>query len=196
MLAQGVNDGGGKVTEPAAAFEIRLDAEALYGFVDTSDRVTSLLGNVVDGQEIDLRHGGFLLMNICETVNVFRCAQNDKTILKPLRERTSERMSETEAKSTFDEWALVELFGHSRIVGHVTEQSIAGGAFVRVDVPDKDGNTIFTRFFGHGAIYSMSPIGRDLALQLAARQDVAPVSRYDLPSLKDKTDGSGESDET
>jgi hypothetical protein len=90
-------------------------------------------------------------------------------------------MNDEKEKSNFDEWALVELFGHARIVGHVTEQSIAGGAFIRVDVPDKDGNTIFTRFFGHGAVYSMSPISRELALHLAAKQDVAPVSRYEIP---------------
>lgn len=90
----------------------------------------------------------------------------------------------SEEKSTFDEWALVELFGHQRIVGHVTEQSIAGGAFIRVDVPDPEGNTKFTRFYGHAAIYAMSPISRELALQLAARQSVAPVSRYDLPALE------------
>lgn len=85
-------------------------------------------------------------------------------------------------KKTFDEWALVELFGHARIVGRVTEATIAGGTFIRVDVPDKDGNnTVFTRYFGPGAIYSMSPIDRDLALHLAAQQDSAPVKRYEMP---------------
>jgi len=133
-------------------------------------------------------------MNICETVNVFRCAKNDKTILNQLRAQASERMSEPAEKSTFDEWALVELFGHSRIVGHVTEQSIAGGAFVRVDVPGKDGETKFTRFFGHSAIYSILPIARDVALQLAASQDPAPVSYYDLLALAERTAAS-DSDE-
>src|SRR6478752_9925278 len=84
-------------------------------------------------------------------------------------------------KKTFDEWALVELFGHARIVGRVTEATIAGGAFIRVDVPDKDGNTLFTRFFGPGAIYSMSPIGRDMAIALALRQSAEPVKQYALP---------------
>jgi hypothetical protein len=97
--------------------------------------------------------------------------------------------NEEKKETTFDEWALVELFGHARIVGHVTEQSIAGGAFVRVDVPDKEGKTVFTRFFGHGAIYSMSPITKELALQLAQQQNSAPVSRFDLPTaLKDASD--------
>ena len=89
--------------------------------------------------------------------------------------------NETE-KKTFDEWALVELFGHARIVGRVTEATLAGGTFIRVDVPDKDGNAVFTRFFGPGAIYSMSPISRDMAISLAAQQNAEPVKRYELPS--------------
>ena len=38
-------------------------------------------------------------------------------------------------KNGFNEWALVELFGHQKIVGKVTEATLAGGAFLRVDVP-------------------------------------------------------------
>lgn len=90
--------------------------------------------------------------------------------------------NQTSEKSTFDEWALVELFGHARIVGRVTEATIAGGAFIRVDVPNDDGSeVVFTRFFGPSAIYSMSPIGKELALQLAKRQSAEPVKRYELP---------------
>jgi hypothetical protein len=48
-------------------------------------------------------------------------------------------------------------------------------------VPDKEGNTIFTRFFGPGAIYSMSPINRDMAIALAQRQSAEPVKQYELP---------------
>jgi len=87
-------------------------------------------------------------------------------------------------KKIFDEWALVELFGHARIVGRVTEATIAGGAFIRVDVPNKDGSEIvFTRFFGPTAIYSMSPISKEMALHLAAQQDAAPVKRYEMPAM-------------
>lgn len=89
--------------------------------------------------------------------------------------------NDTSEKSTFDEWALVELFGHQRIVGKVTEATIAGGAFIRVDVPNEDGSAVlFTRFFGPSAVYSMSPISRDMALQLARNQSAEPVKRYEL----------------
>lgn len=41
-------------------------------------------------------------------------------------------MSE-QTKEAFNEWANVELMGHSVIVGRVSEASMAGGAFLRVD---------------------------------------------------------------
>lgn len=37
--------------------------------------------------------------------------------------------------ATFEQWCLVELFGHQQVVGLVSEQTIGGQAFIRVDVP-------------------------------------------------------------
>jgi hypothetical protein len=59
-------------------------------------------------------------------------------------------------------WALVELFGHQRIVGYVSEQAFGTGVLFRVDVPDltSSGKVIragFTRYFGLSAIYSITP---------------------------------------
>jgi hypothetical protein len=85
-----------------------------------------------------------------------------------------------EEKKTFDEWALIELFGHARIVGRVTEATIGGGAFIRVDVPDENGNTVFTRFFGPNAIYSISPVSRQTAIGMAANIGAEPVKPYDV----------------
>jgi len=86
----------------------------------------------------------------------------------------------TDEKKTFDEWALVELFGHARIVGRVTEATIGGGAFIRVDVPDGSGGIAFTRFFGPGAIYSISPITEQTAVGMAANIGAEPVRPYDV----------------
>jgi hypothetical protein len=85
-----------------------------------------------------------------------------------------------ETKPTFDEWALLELFGHARIVGRVTEAQIGGGNFIRCDVPDAAGGTAFTRFFGPSAIYSISPISRQTAIAMAANVGAEPVTPYDI----------------
>lgn len=42
-------------------------------------------------------------------------------------------------------WAIVELFGHSKIAGEISEQTIAGGPFLRVDVPETERESAFTR---------------------------------------------------
>jgi len=37
--------------------------------------------------------------------------------------------------NTFDVWAILEIMGHTRIAGRVTEQALGGSALIRVDVP-------------------------------------------------------------
>lgn len=79
-------------------------------------------------------------------------------------------------------WALVELFGHQRIVGFVSEQTFGTGVLFRVDVPDllKDGKVIrdgFTRYFGLGSIYSITPIDEATVRQLLPSIDGTPAAR-------------------
>jgi len=91
---------------------------------------------------------------------------------------------------TLDCWCIVELFGHARIAGHVTEDVIAGQGFVRVDVPTLPirGNmpeqTGFTRLFGPSAIYSITPVDETIATRAADSMRVEPVNVYmALPML-------------
>lgn len=73
-------------------------------------------------------------------------------------------MNET---TTFDQHCIVELFGHTRIAGRVTEQTIGGKAFLRIDVPDTPQNTGFTRYYGPDAIYAMTPVDEKTCLVAA-----------------------------
>lgn len=88
----------------------------------------------------------------------------------------------SEQEGNFESWALVELFGRNRIVGKVTEQSIGGCAFVRVDVPAHGNEPAYTKFYGNGAIYAMSPVTEQAAMKLLDRVHQPSISRYDLPA--------------
>lgn len=88
----------------------------------------------------------------------------------------------------FNEWALVELFGHQRIVGLVSEATLAGGSFLRVDVPQVGADPAFTRFFGPAAIYSISPMEESVARGLVTRYRNEPVSRFDLPQIAERAE--------
>lgn len=84
-------------------------------------------------------------------------------------------------KSTAEFWALVELFGHTKLAGFLSEQTIGGQSFVRVDVPDTSKQKGFTRLLGNGAIYAINPVAEDIARGLAESLQVKPVSPWDLP---------------
>lgn len=86
----------------------------------------------------------------------------------------------------FDQWAIVEIMGRQVIAGRVTEQTIGGTSFIRVDVPEVNGNPAFTRFYGAGAIYAMTPCSEDVAKLALKRFQPEPVTVY-VPELRQLT---------
>lgn len=90
----------------------------------------------------------------------------------------------TEQTEKFDSWCLIELFGHQRIAGRVTEATLAGGAFLRVDVPATSQSEAYTRFYGPGAIYGISPVTEEVARAMAEQIRSRPVQIYELPQLR------------
>ena len=90
----------------------------------------------------------------------------------------------SDRQEVFKQWALVELFGHSRIAGLVTEQAIGGCSFLRVDVPAIDSEPAFTKCYGNGAIYGMTFVTEEVARAAAKSYRVAPVTAYEIPELR------------
>ena len=82
---------------------------------------------------------------------------------------------------SFEAFAIIELFGHSRIAGKVTEETIGGGAFIRVDVPEVNGQKAFTKYFGDKAIYAMTPTDEETARLYAESVNAKPVELWQLP---------------
>lgn len=104
---------------------------------------------------------------------------------------------QTDQQQPFEQWAVVELFGHQRIAGKVTEQTIGGCSFVRVDVPALDTSTVtrygrvetipaapgFTKLYGNGAIYGMTFVTEDTAKAAAANMRVQPIDAYGIEEM-------------
>ncbi len=80
----------------------------------------------------------------------------------------------------FEMFMVVELFGHQKISGKVSEQTIGGNGFIRVDVPQTTRRDGFTKFYGGGAIYAMTPVSEQVAKLMAERLQSEPVSEYTL----------------
>jgi hypothetical protein len=76
----------------------------------------------------------------------------------------------------FEEWAILELMGHRKLAGKITEATIGGSAFVRIDIPNGA-----TQFYSAGAIYCITPVDEVLAVAAAGTFAPIPISRWELP---------------
>jgi hypothetical protein len=123
----------------------------------------------------------------------------------------------TDEQSKFDGWAVVEIFGHQRYAGYVTTQAFGQAVMFRVDVPPLEerervaksyewiddrnfppGTTVketavpgYTKLFGVGAIYAITPCTQDAAVQAVAAiqprklQFVKLAPKQALPEVMD-----------
>lgn len=89
-------------------------------------------------------------------------------------------MSEQEK---FGTWGIVDLMGHLRLAGYVTEEERFGAKCGRVDVPRKDDSTS-THYFGGSSLYLFTPTTEEIARTVAVRNEPAPVHPWELPQLK------------
>lgn len=83
----------------------------------------------------------------------------------------------------FDLYAIVELFGHTKIAGRCTEQNIAGTNMLRVDVPETKDQQAFTRFFGSSAIYAINPVDEATATHIAESLNTRPIQSWDVKEM-------------
>lgn len=87
------------------------------------------------------------------------------------------------SENAFEAWAIVDLFGHQKIAGKLTEQTIGGCHFIRVDVPAFQDSPAFTKLYTQGAIYGVTFVSEQIARAAAQSYRVAPVNVYELREL-------------
>ena len=79
----------------------------------------------------------------------------------------------------FQSWAVVELMGHRRMAGLVTEQELFGVGMLRIDVPGAD-DAMTTQFYSPSALYCLTPVTEHVARAYAAKNYMRPISTFDL----------------
>lgn len=88
---------------------------------------------------------------------------------------------------TSDTWAIVEIMGHQKYAGRISEEAIGGAAFVRVDVPEIDGRPAFSKLFGGGSIFCITPVSEGVALATARGLRNPPLNVWDFPeAIRDR----------
>lgn len=115
--------------------------------------------------------------------------------------------NEAAAQSDLSGWAILEIFGHQKYAGYVTTQSFGTACMFRLDVPALEertrvikrpgyvgnqyvdgGATVtegpvpgYTKIFGVGAIYAITPCTEDAAKRAVEELQARPLMNVSLP---------------
>lgn len=86
-----------------------------------------------------------------------------------------------------ESWAMIELFGHQRIVGRVVVDPPEFPGMIRVDVPDllADGKLArpgHTRYIGRGSVYAVNPCDEATVRAMLPHVDGLPARPMQIGS--------------
>lgn len=85
----------------------------------------------------------------------------------------------------FKSWAIVELMGHVKMAGVVSEEERFGTKMGRIEIPGPDGKFV-TQWFSGSSVYRMTPTTEEIARCVAKSHAPAPVHRWELPAPEPK----------
>jgi hypothetical protein len=95
----------------------------------------------------------------------------------------------------FETWGVLELMGHKKLAGRISEAQIAGSSLLRIDVPELGQRPSFTQYYGVGSVYCLTPTSKAVARQVVGRLNPVPISPYDLPAISFNLTRNDEEDE-
>lgn len=81
----------------------------------------------------------------------------------------------------FDQWGILELMGHQRTAGKLSEEMIAGSNLLRVDIP-VNAHEFRTAYYGSSAIYALHVTSEETARKAAGAMSTKPPYAYLLES--------------
>ncbi len=80
-----------------------------------------------------------------------------------------------ETTTNLDTWAVVALFGHTKISGKVTTVTLGSAVMIRVDVPETKTMPVFHKFYNTSAIYDITPTDEETAKFVAEELAATPL---------------------
>lgn len=83
-------------------------------------------------------------------------------------------------KQPLNSWAMVELFGHSKVIGHCQEVSFGSNSMLQINIPAHGENPEQTRIVNFSAIYSINPCTEETAMLLLQQYKSVPIYYYDI----------------
>jgi hypothetical protein len=84
-------------------------------------------------------------------------------------------------------WAVVELMGHVKSAGLVSEENHFGTVMLRLDIPEVGDKPARTEFYGGSAIYRVTPCTEEVARLVLQQSFQAPIVAYQLPRPRRET---------
>lgn len=82
----------------------------------------------------------------------------------------------------FNEWCILELMGHRRLYGRVTEQELGGTNMLRVDIFGTGSEALATQFYSAAAVYCITPTTEEICRVMGGSARPEPVKRWEMPS--------------
>lgn len=93
---------------------------------------------------------------------------------------TTETHTDEQAPTTIG-WAILELMGHRRLAGYVTEQEVAGHGMLRIEIPGaSDEAPTTTQFYSPSSLYCLTPTTKEVAKVAARSSRPAPIHPWEL----------------
>lgn len=110
---------------------------------------------------------------------------------QPRKESEVDTPSEAH-QGDFKSWAIVEVMGHSKYAGLVTDTTVAGAGMIRVDVPQSGDRPAFTKLLAPGSLFGITPCTEETARRAADSFRALPFAFFEplrqLPFRDDSED--------
>jgi hypothetical protein len=83
-------------------------------------------------------------------------------------------------KAKLEQYAIVEMMGHRKVIGKITESDIGTGSLLKVTVLGKDGEPERTEYIGVGSIYCLTIVTEEVAKSASSHYSPEPTWAYAL----------------